>query len=177
MALENIKKAIIALETEMVAQQDIHKRIEVAKLYLTGFYYKSTEEFMLGKYPDSRLSLRIYAVLSERMLGKYDPFYHQALVQSAEKDAEASNAFMNQKRSKINYSEEEINKVNKTTYKSFEFSEDRLNQLGALIPEQYRAKEVVHIDENTLENNDDLSSSPVNKNRNKNHLASFHNFL
>lgn len=177
MALENIKKAIIALEHEMMTQQDMIRRIELAKMYLTGFFYKSSEEFKLGKYPDSKLSLVIYAVLSERMLGKHDPFYKEAIKQSAEKDAEASYAFMTQKRSQVNYSEEEINKINKTTYKTFEFTESRLCQLASLIPEEFRVKEEIYINELSENNIDNLSSSPAYRNRNKTHLASFQSFL
>ena len=177
MALENIKKAIIALEQEMFAQKEIEKRSEWAKMYLTCFYYKSVEEFQLCKYPDSRLSLRIYAVLSERMLGKHDPFCQRALHQVAVKDLETSFAFQSQKRSTVNYSEEEMNMLKKTTYKAFEFTPDRLEKLSALIPEEDRCKEVIRTDKDENDNVDELSMSPANKNRNKSHMASFQSFM
>lgn len=178
MAIENIKKAIIALEKEMTNQAEIEKRVELIKMFLTGFYYKSIEEFELGKFPDSRVSLKIYAVLSERMLGKFDPFYLRALMQCAEKDAEASYAFMNHKKFTVNYAEDEMNSLKKTSYKAFEFSEDRINQLASLLPEEFRVKEPIKFEEDS--NNADMdhnSSSPATKIRNKIRHSSFQSFL
>lgn len=177
MALENIKKAITALEREMFSYPEVDKRIEWAKVYLTCFYYKSAEEYHLGKYPDSRVSLRIYAALCERMLGKSDPFSRKAFLQVAEKDEEVSYAFHHHKRHKVNYSKEEINSLNKTTYKAFEFSEDRLSWLASLIPVEHRYNEAIELEEESVDNADEQSPSPVNRNRMKNQIATFQSFM
>lgn len=173
MALENFKKAIIALEHEMYSTKDMNKKIETVKMYLLGFYYKSIEEYHLAKYPESKQSVRLYAVLAGKMLGIEDPFYHNAVEVADARDGQISLAFKNKKRHLVNYIDSEINAAKKTSYRAFEFNADKIDKLQALIPDEHRYKSVMLDCEIEIDSDKIDSSSPNNRRILKHVLQSF----
>lgn len=177
MALENIKKGIINLEKEMFQATELSKKIELVKMYLMGFYYKSAEEAALGKFPDSKLSLLYFQVLSLKMLGPHDPFVVQACTLAEDRGEEVSLAFQNKKLHLVNYVEAEINAAKKTSYKAFELTVDKMEQLSSLIPEEDRVKEEVRLPETSNSQEDEELAKLKKTNAKKTHMAFFQKMM
>ena len=141
--MENIKKAIIGFEREILETDDSNVKlaVDLSKMYANGFFYKGVEEMNLGLFKDAKLSFQKSIKLAEVFLGDGHEFYMGLDRMANMRLQEISKKEKAQKKHLINYEGQEL--VRKSTYnKAFEFSEHRLSEFRNKIPDEYKQMKI-----------------------------------
>jgi hypothetical protein len=93
----------------------------------------------LDLFENARISLRQHVILAEKMLGTKDPFTELAYEKARVQDKDIEMRENNKRIHLLNFSAIEAS-VKRSAYSAvFEFTEDKLNLLAAMIPQEFRA--------------------------------------